>query len=85
MNNLRLIILKVYKLMGKLNMLLKRAEYCSIGFTGNVSSLDKEHAKKQGYKSLNKFEMWLLRPIIEHEKTIRQDCFEKVCNDVLGE
>ena len=56
-----------------------------MGFIRNVSIPDEEFAKQQGYKPLNKFEYWLVKPIVEIEKKRRQDIFKNVMAEVLGE
>lgn len=84
-DKLRKLILNLYKKTNKLDLLFKRMEWCAIGFTGHISIPDEEFAKQQGYKSLNRFEYWLVRPIIEIEKKRRQDIFENVIAEMLGE
>ena len=84
-DTIRKIILYIYKRTGKLNLLFKRMEWCVIGFSGNVSIPDEEFAKQQGYKPLNKFEYWLVKPIVEIEKKRRQDIFKNAMVEILGE
>ena len=61
----------------QLGTLLERANYTEIGFTGSVSIIDRDIAKKRKLKPLNRFERWLLRPMIETEQKRRRECFRR--------
>jgi len=71
---------------GRLSRLYTRAVFTEIGhFSGNVSLLDDDIAKEHNLKPLNRFERWLLKPIIEYEKADRHDAFRSAYQEVLGE
>jgi len=71
---------------GRLSRLYTRAVFTEIGhFSGNVSLLDDDIAKEHNLKPLNRFERWLLKPIIEYEKADRHDAFRSACQDILDE
>lgn len=81
----RLIVLWVLNRIGKLEPLIRRAMVTEVGLTGNVSVVDRAIAEKERLKPLNRFEMWLLGPVIQFEKKIRQEAFRRAVIDVLGE
>ena len=60
-------------------------ELTEIGFTGHVSVVDESIAEERNLKPLNKFEKWLCKPIIELEKKRRQEIWEQVTHEYLGE
>ncbi len=78
-------LLFLLEIIGKLDSPLGRANYTVIGFCGHVSALDQAVAEEQQLKSLNRFELWLLRPIIEVEQERRRKCFREVVLEVTGE
>jgi len=65
--------------------LYERTHYTEIGFSGYVSEIDKEIAKKRSLKPLNRFERWLLRPLIASEQKRRRLNFQITMREVLGE
>lgn len=73
------------KILGKLDKLLERADYTAIGFAGHVSAIDQALSEEKQLKSLNRFELWLLRPFIEAEQKRRRECFRQAVIDVTGE
>jgi len=42
-------------------------------------------AKERKLKPLNRFERWLLKPIIEAEQERRRECFRQAVIEVTGE
>lgn len=74
-----------FKIAGWLAPLAERANYTAIGFSGHVSVLDEDIAKKRKLKSLNRFERWLLKPVIEAEQKWRRECFRQAVIEVTGE
>lgn len=63
----------------------ERALLLNIGFSGHVSNIDKHIAQKEGLKPLNRFELWLMTPLIIAAKKDRKDAFRASCIEVLGE
>ena len=82
---IRLLCLRFYKISGKLEPLLLRANYTAVGFSGHGSALDSRSAAKKHLRPLNRFERWWLKPYIEAERDRRWDIFRQVCANVLGE
>ena len=72
---IRIPLLFFYKITGKIDSLIERASCTTIGHTGNVSVIDKYIAQKHKLAPLNRFERWLLEPIIEAEKKRRRENF----------
>ena len=62
-----------------------RANYTEIGFSGHVSMLDEGVSKERKLKPLNRFERWLLKPIIEAEQKRRRECFRQAVIEVTDE
>lgn len=81
----RLVVVQFYKLTGQLGSLCDRALICHIGFSGNVSEIDKGIAKDRNLRPLNRFEMWLLSPTIETEKALRKNAWRDAVIEVTGE
>ncbi|MBI2482012.1 MAG: hypothetical protein HYV76_00325 [Candidatus Vogelbacteria bacterium] len=75
----------LFRITGRLGPLFERAEYTAIGLSGHVSMLDKSVAKERKLKPLNRFERWLLKPIIEDEQKLRRECFRQAVIEVMGE
>lgn len=75
----------LFRITGQLGPLFERANYTAIGFSGHVSMLDESVAKERKLKPLNRFEGWLLKPIIEDEQKRRRECFRQAVIDVTGE
>ncbi len=63
----------------------QRANYTEVGFTGNVSEIDKLLAQEKKLRPLNRFEKWLLTPVITYERNLRRESFRQSCIQVLGE
>lgn len=61
------LILKIYILLGKMESLLDRASLLEVGLSGHVTKRDIEYAERMGYRRLNRFEKWFLKPMIEAE------------------
>ncbi len=78
-------LLFILKILGKLDSLLDRANRTEIGFTGHVSAIDQAIIEEKQLKSLNRFERWLLKPIIEAEQKRRRKCFKEAVLEVTGE
>lgn len=74
-----------FRMTGQLTPLFDRASCTAIGLSGHVSMFDKDIAKTHNLKPLNRFEMWLLGPIIEDEQKRRRGCFRQAIIDVTGE
>ncbi|HXF44291.1 MAG TPA: hypothetical protein VNK70_02390 [Candidatus Paceibacterota bacterium] len=74
----------LFRITGQLTPLFERANYTAIGFSGHVSMLDEDIAKERKLKPLNRFERWLLKPIIEDEQTRRRECFWQAIIEVTG-
>ena len=81
----RVVILFSYDVVKRLDPLLKRAIATEIGFSGHVSQLDKHYAEQNNIKPLNRFEKWVLAPLIEEEKKRCQFFFIEAVRDVTGE
>ena len=81
----RTAIIFLYRISGKDIKLFQRTDWTAIGFTGYVSLPDHDFAKLHKLKPLNRFERWLMKPIIEAEQTLRRDSFRQACLEVLGE
>lgn len=64
--------------------LSNRMVITEVGFTGHVSFLDKDVQRLKKIKSLNRFERWLLKPIINSERDWRRQAFREACIEVLG-
>lgn len=75
----------LFMITGQLAPLFERASYTAIGFSGHVSMLDECVAKERKLKPLNRFEKWLIKPIIEAEQRWRRECFRQAVIDVTGE
>ena len=75
----------LFRITGQLAPLFERANYTAIGFSGHVSMLDEGVSKERKLKPLNRFERWLLKPIIEAEQKRRRECFRQAVIDVTGE
>ncbi len=74
-----------FEITGDLDPLLERAIYTSIGYTGHVSTFDEGIVKEGKFKPLNRFEQWLLKPVIEAEQKRRRECFRRAVKEVTGE
>lgn len=75
----------LFKITGRFDLLLLRANYTEIGLSGYVSAFDKDVIEERNLKPLNRFERWLLRPIVEDEKELRRDVFKQAFIEVTGE
>jgi hypothetical protein len=75
----------LFRIAGQLASLFERANYTAIGFSGHVSMLDEGVAKERKLKPLNRFEGWLLKPIIEAEQKRRRECWRHAVLHVTGE
>ena len=75
----------LFRITGQLAPLFERANYTAIGFSGHVSTLDTGVAEERKLKPFNRFERWLLGPIIEAEQKRRRECFRQAVLDVTGE
>lgn len=84
-DKIRKLILECYRITGKQKKLFDRMHLLEIGLTGHISLFDQSTAKDNKYKPLNKFEKWLVKPIIEIEKQRRQNVFASAVREVLGE
>ena len=69
----------------QLKGLLERATYTEIGLTGHVSLADENMARERKLKPLNRFEKWLLKPVIQTEKNFRQSAWRQSVIEVTGE
>lgn len=76
-------ILLGYRLSGRIAFLINRMLITEVGQTGSVSSLDERVAKEHKIKKLNRFEKWLLVPVIELEKRRRQECWRQSVRDIM--
>lgn len=74
-----------FRITGQLPPLYERANYTAIGLSGHVSMIDKDVAKKRRLKPLNRFERWLLQPIVEAEQKHRRENFRQAIIEVTGE
>jgi len=63
----------------------ERALLLNIGFSGHVSNIDKHIALREGLRPLNRFELWLMTPLIIADKAERKNAFRQACIEVLGE
>jgi hypothetical protein len=77
--------LMVLYALGMLDELLARADFTVIGLSGYVSAHDDLVAKERNLKPLNRFELWLLKPIIEDEQIRRRVHFRHIMRDEFGE
>ncbi|TSC82052.1 MAG: hypothetical protein G01um101420_582 [Parcubacteria group bacterium Gr01-1014_20] len=82
---IRYVLTFFIEIVGKLPSLCERANYTAIGFSGHVSVFDEGVAKDRGLKPLNRFERWLLKPIIEAEQGFRRQEFRQAVIEVTGE
>ncbi len=82
---LRNLIFKIYCRLVDVENLFMRMEFTEIGLTGYVSVTDESMAEEYNLKPLNKFEKWLCEPVIKLEKKIRQEIWEQVTHEYLGE
>ena len=74
-----------FRITGQLPRLYERANHTEIGLSGHISTLDEDAVKKLQLKSLNRFERWLLQPIIEAEQKRRRANFLQAFIEVTGE
>ena len=74
-----------FRITGQLPPLFERASYTAIGLSGHVSMLDEVVAEKRQLKPLNRFERWLLQPIIDAEQKRRRENFRQAVIEVTGE
>ena len=74
-----------FRITGQMAPLFERADYTAIGVTGHVSMFDEGVAKERRLKPLNRFERWLLKPVIEAEQKRRRECFRQAIIEVTGE
>jgi len=77
--------LLLLRITGRLAPLFERANYTAIGFSGHISLLDDSVAEERKLKPLNRFEQWLLKPIVEAEQERRRKCFRQAIIEVAGE
>jgi hypothetical protein len=85
MNYLRLVIILFTHWTPWHKKLLQRCDLLEIGFSGHVSDLERSAARDKGFKPLNCFERWLLKPAIEVERRHRQQDWTQTIRDILGE
>lgn len=57
---------------GKFEKLINRTILYEVGIYGKVTEKELNLAKKRNYRPLNKFEKWLMKPVIEYEREWRQ-------------
>lgn len=64
----------------------ERMLICHVGYaSGHVSLIDERYAEDHQLKPLKGLTLWMMQPVIELEKAMRQDAFRQACIDVLGE
>jgi hypothetical protein len=85
MDVLRSICLWILDRVGLAKDLVYRALVLEVGLTGHVSVFDQELAKTNNYRSLNRFERWLLQPIMEFERKYRRELWRQSVLEVTGE
>ena len=78
-------ILLCWKIAGQLDLLEERANFTAIGTTGHVSVPDEYMTRARKLKPLNRFERWLLGPIIEEEQARRRQAFREAVMEATGE
>ena len=73
------------RITGLLAPLWERAHYTEVGFACHVTTFDAEIAKNRKLKPLNRFEQWLLKPIIEAERERRREAMREAVIEVTGD
>lgn len=82
---IRIPLILLYMISGKFDMLTERAIYTEIGYTGNISTADRDVARKRKLAPLSSFEKWLIGPTIEAEKKRRRKAFREATIGVADE